>query len=111
MANAQQQQARLYDANPDWIGEDGQPTTKMDDDFKLLNDYFKKSGWSDSEVKQVVNANHMMAVIDAAKYRQLKQKTTESKKVKVAPKLVKPTQKSTKTDDTQSAGDRFYAKG
>jgi hypothetical protein len=111
LVRAQQEQVKLHEANPDWTDDQGQSTAKKEDDYKLINDYLKESGWTGDEFNQVVNANHMQAILDAAKYRQLKKKTTESKKVKVAPKLVKPTQKSTKTDDTRSAGDRFYAKG
>lgn len=109
LARAQNEQVKLYAANPEWTDDGGQPTTKREEDFKVINDYVKEAGWSNEEFKQVVNANHMQAIIEAGKYRQLKKKTTEAKKVKVAPQLVKPTQKSTKTDDTRSAGDRFYA--
>ena len=111
LARAQQEQVKLHEANPEWTDDDGQSTPKREEDFKLINDYVKEAGWSNNEFNQVVNANHMQTVLEAAKYRQLKKKTTESKKVKVAPKLVKPTQqKATKTDETQSDGDRFYSK-
>ncbi len=98
-------------SNSEWSDDKGQATPKRDEDFQLISEYAKSVGFSADEFGQVTNHKVMVAVLEAAKYRQLKQKTTDSKKVKVAPKLVKPTQqKSTKTDNTQSAGDRFYAK-
>lgn len=109
-ARAQQEQTKLHEANPSWSDDEGKPTAKREEDFKLINDYVKEAGWSNEEFNQVTNANHMQTVLEAAKYRQLKKKTTASKVVKDAPKLVKPTQqKATKTDDTQSAADRFYS--
>jgi hypothetical protein len=111
LAHVAEQQSLFIASNPEWSDDKGQATSKRDDDFKLISDYAKSVGFTPQEFGQVQNHKVMIAVLEAAKYRLLKQKTTEAKKVKVAPKLVKPTQKSTKTDDTRSAGDRFYAKG
>ena len=111
LAHLAEQQSLFIGSNAEWSDDKGQATPKRDEDFQLISEYAKSVGFSADEFGQVTNHKVMVAVLEAAKYRQLKQKTTDSKKVKVAPKLVKPTQqKSTKTDNTQSAGDRFYAK-
>ena len=111
LAHIAEQQQLFIASNPEWTDDKGQFTTKKEEDFKLISDYAQSVGFSPQEFGQVQNHKVMIAVLEAAKYRLLKQKTTKAKQVKVAPKLVKPTQKSTKTDDTRSAGDRFYAKG
>ena len=111
LAQTAEQQSLFIASNPEWSDDKGQATPKREKDFKMISDYANSAGFTPEEFGQVQNHRMMIAVLEAAKYRQLKQKTTESKKVKTAPKLVKPTQsKSTKTDDTQSAGDKFYAK-
>jgi hypothetical protein len=109
LAHATEQRSLFIASNPEWSDDKGQATPKRDDDFKLISEYAQSVGFTPDEFGQVQNHKVMIAVLEAAKYRQLKQKTTKSKEVKVAPKLVKPTQqKSTKTD-TRSDGDRFYA--
>jgi len=111
LANASEQQSLFIASNPEWSDDKGQATPKREEDFKLINDYATSAGFTPQEFGQVRNHRMMIALLEAAKYRQLKEKTTQSKKVKTAPKLVKPTQqKSTKTDQSQSDGDRFYAK-
>lgn len=111
LAHLAEQQSLFVASNPEWSDDKGQATPKRDEDFKLISEYAQSVGFTPQEFGQVQNHKVMIAVLEAAKYRLLKQKTTEAKKVKVAPKLGKPTQqKSTKTDDTQSDGDRFYAK-
>lgn len=111
LAHVTEQQSLFIGSNPEWSDDKGQATPKRDEDFKLISDYAQSVGFTPQEFGQVQNHKVMIAVLEAAKYRLLKQKTTKAKQVKAAPKLVKPTQqKSTKTDDTQSDGDRFYAK-
>jgi hypothetical protein len=110
LAYATEQQSLFIASNPEWSDDKGQATTKRDEDFKLISEYAQAVGFTPQEFGHVQNHKVMIAVLEAAKYRLLKQKTTASKKVKLAPKLVKPTQKSTKTDDTLSPGDKFYAK-
>ncbi len=111
LANVAEQQLLFIASDPKWSDDKGLATPKRDEDFKLISDYASAVGFTPQEFGQVQNHKVMIAVLEAAKYRQLKKKTTESKKVKKAPQFVKPTQsKSTKTDDTQSQGDRFYAK-
>ncbi len=110
LAHLAEQQSLFIGSNAEWSDDKGQATPKRDEDFKLISEYAQSVGFTADEFGQVTNHKVMAAVLEAAKYRQLKLKTTEAKKVKVAPKLVKPTQsKSTKTDKTQSDGDRFYA--
>ena len=112
LAHIAEQQSLFNASNPKWTDDKGQATAKRGEDFKLISDYAAAVGFTPQEFGQVQNHKVMIAVLEAAKYRQLKEKTTKSKQVNTPPKLVKPTQsKSTKTDDTQSAGDKFYAKG
>jgi len=112
LAHLAEQQSLFVGSNPEWSDDKGQATPKREEDFKLISEYAQSVGFTADEFGQVTNHKVMVAVLEAAKYRQLKLKTTKAKRVKMAPKLVKPTQsKSTKTDDTRSEGDRFYAKG
>ena len=82
----------LIESTPEWSDDKGQATQKRDDDFKMIHDYSKDAGYTDAEFAQVGNHKTLLVFLEAAKYRQLKSKSTESKKVKQAPKLIKPTQ-------------------
>ena len=111
LAHGAEQKSLFIASNPEWSDDKGQATPRREEDFKLIGDYAKSVGFTPQEFGQVHNHKVMIAVLEAAKYRQLKLKTTEAKKVKVAPKLVKPTQQKATKTNTQSAADRFYAKG
>jgi hypothetical protein len=109
-ARLTQEQRLLFESNPEWLDDKGQPTAKWEEATKSINDYARDAGYTAEEFGMLQSHKMMLTILEAAEYRRLKAKTTASKKVKTAPKLVKPTQtKSTKSDDTMSDGDRFYA--
>jgi hypothetical protein len=109
-ARLTQEQRLLFESNPEWLDDKGQTTAKWEEASKSINDYARDAGYTAEEFGMLQSHKMMLTILEAAEYRRLKAKTTASKKVKTAPKLVKPTQtKSTKSDDTMSDGDRFYA--
>lgn len=109
-AQVAQEQVRLYEAMPQWTDDTGKPTVKREEDFKLINDYARDAGYTAEEFGMMANHKMILTLLEAAQYRKLKEKTTQDKKVKVAPKLVKPTQKSTKENEPRSAEEIMYGK-
>lgn len=110
-AQVAQEQVRLYEAMPAWTDDTGKPTVKREEDFKLINDYARDAGYTAEEFGMMANHKMILTLLEAAQYRKLKEKTTRGKKVKVAPKLVKPTPKSTTEKAPRSAVEIMYGKG
>lgn len=112
VARLKEEHRLFVESNPLWTDDKGQPTAKREEDFKLIGDYSKECGYTDQEFGIMQNHKVLLTILEAAQFRKLKAKTTKSKKVKTAPKLVKPTKaKSTKTGATKSAEDIFYGQG
>lgn len=64
---------------------------KREGDKQLILGYVKSKGVTDQEFSRVTNPKIMMALLDAAKYQELQNKSPETvKRVKQAPKAVKP---------------------
>lgn len=80
---------------------------KRDGDKKLILGYVKSRGVTDKEFARVTNPKIMAALLDAAKYQQLQEQKPETvKRVKQAPKAVKPGAKE--APKTQSLAERMY---
>ena len=63
---------------------------KQKADMELLQGYLKAQGWTNDEFSEVVNHKNMTALLDAARYRELKSKApATTKKVKKAPTVVR----------------------
>lgn len=104
-----EEQQLLFASNPEWLDDKGQPTAKWAEVSKTINDYARDAGYTVQDFSMLQSHKFMLTMLEAAELRQLKKKTTESKKVKEAPKLVKPTQqKSTKKGETRTAEEIMY---
>ena len=65
--------------------------TKFDADKKSIQEYAKLTGITDKDFQKVTSPAVMTAILEAAKYRKLMEsKPTETKKVKQAPRIAKP---------------------
>lgn len=85
-------------------------TAKRDSDIKSIQAYTKDAGITESEFSKVTNPKVMVAMVEAAKYRELmKRKEEVAKKVVKAPKVAKPSaQRSTQKPLTLA--ERMYGK-
>ena len=90
-ATIKAEQAKLLQANPDWLDKDGKPTETYIKDTKLLNDYALKVGFSSEEFAQMTKAHYLLTILKAAKYDAIQDKGREikSKREKV-PVVTKP---------------------
>lgn len=76
---------------------------KKAEDLKTIGSYVKDVGITEREFNKVTNPKIMSALLEAAKYRELKKKTsTTEKKVTQAPKISKPSQKATAKPKTMA---------
>ncbi|MEE9532737.1 MAG: hypothetical protein V3W52_17295 [Syntrophobacteria bacterium] len=92
----------LVERKPEWVNDKGATTEQFDKDFKLINDYAKEVGYTEQEIKGLIDHKAILTMLEAAEYRQLKAKTTKKKTVKDTPKLIKPTSKSTTKGEPKS---------
>lgn len=86
-----EQQAILPTLMPQWVDSKG-ATTQMNEDLKVIGDYLSTQGFTDQEMNEIVDAKLWPVYLDAAKFRALKDSKPEvTKKLKKAPKVIKPT--------------------
>jgi hypothetical protein len=86
-----EQQQLLPTLMPHWVDSKG-ATDAMNTELKVIGDYLSKQGFSDQEMNAIVDAKLWPVYADAAKYRALKDAKPEvAKKLKKAPKVIKPT--------------------
>lgn len=102
------EQQKLLELHPDWV-KNGQLTEIGKTDFKLINDYVEEAGFSPEEFRDIQNHKVLDAILKAKKYEQLKSGNIQAKEKKRAPKVVKPSVKSTKQTQPKSAADVFYS--
>lgn len=90
-AKAQQELAdRGFKQLSESLGWDANPE-KFESDKKTLADYAKATGITDRDFQKIVSPAVMTAILEAAKYRKLKESNpADSKRVKAVPKIVKP---------------------
>ena len=96
------EQKLLLESQPTW-----QDAKQREADFSLIDDYVTAAGFTDAEVKSLTNHKVMNAVLDAARYKALQNKSAATaKEVQKAPKVVKASTKS-KTKP-KSRSELFY---
>lgn len=99
----QEQRALIPTLMPDWTDSKG-ATEKMSEDLKVIGDYLSKNGFSDQEMNEITDAKLWPIYLDAARFRALNDKKPAiSKRVKSAPKVIKPTKSRSKPSDTSVA--------
>lgn len=98
------EQTLLLESNPDW-----QDKKVMESDIQLMNDFIAET-FTEQESAQLINHKVMNLVRDAAKYKKIVANgDLTKKKVKQAPKAIKPSaRKVTKSQQLNSA-DKFYS--
>lgn len=101
---------KLVKANSHWVDEKGQATPEYKADMELLTAYLETNDWDQGKFSKIHDANILNAVIKAAKYDELKQKTKAvKKKVKAVVKSKKNTGTvKNKPEKTQTFSDKFY---
>lgn len=104
----QSERQKLMKVFPSWYDDKGTPTKDMENAAKMLQEYWKSAGYSDSDVSRMVRARDIETSLKAAKYDALQKKTKEVvKKTKKAALVTKPTNKA-KPQKPKSAADVFY---
>ena len=102
------EQGKLFAANPEWLGKDGEKTEVFHQDIKLMNEYAVSAGFSGEEFSQLTKAHYLTTILKAAKYDQLQEKSREIKgKRENVPVVLKPKSKETKTQPKSNA-EVFY---
>ena len=77
--------AKLFDVLG-WRDDDA----KRDADSALIQSYITKTGWTNEEFGEIINHKHMIVILEAAKYQELKSKSAaNTKRVKAAPAVVR----------------------
>jgi hypothetical protein len=107
-ALVQAEQAKLFEANPDWFDDKNEPTDTYKADMKLINDYGITAGFTVEEFSQITQAHHMNTILKAAKYDALQEKgrVIKAKREKVP---VTTTPKATSAASvSKDAADVFY---
>ncbi|MBL4891468.1 MAG: hypothetical protein JKX91_06535 [Rhizobiaceae bacterium] len=111
----QEQRALIPKLLPEWMDSKGGATDQMNEDLKVISDYLGKNGFSDQEMNEIVDAKLWPVYLDAARFRALSDKKPAiSKRVKNAPKVIKPTKSRSKPSDTSvvdEATNRFRNSG
>ena len=88
--DAQAEQAKLWQANPQWQ-DNGKQTQAFTDDMALTQKYALANGYSNEELSGIQSAHHFQTLINAAKYEALSKKNVAlEKKVRKAPVSTKP---------------------
>lgn len=111
--DAQAEQAKLWQANPQWQ-DNGKQTKAFTDDMTLTQNYALKNGYSNEELSGLTSAHHFQTLINAAKYEALsKSNAAIEKKVRKAPVSTRPKAqtKSHITTDIAAAKAKFKKTG
>ncbi len=89
--NAQEEQAKLIKANPQWISN-GKATEVYTRDMEAISNYYADNGFTQDQVESINgNANLAQAIIDAARFKSLSNKNAAiEKKVRKAPVSTRP---------------------
>ena len=92
----QDEQRKLFAANPEWVDEEGKPTESYSKDAALMNDYANKAGFTTEEFSKMTRSHYLITVLKAAKFDQLQAKGKKIKeKREKAPIVSKPSAKKT----------------
>jgi len=96
--NAQEEQAKLIKANPQWLNE-GKATEAYQSDMTALSDYYTENGFTQEQVDQVNSSSLLaQAVIDAARFKATNvKKAVVEKRVRKAPVSTKPKAQASNT--------------
>jgi len=110
IAKVYDEQQALLNSDPEYV-KDGQLSDKWQADVKLITEYAKEAGITDEEFGGIKSHRIIRALIEAKKYRDLMAKTSTAAPDKTAPKLVKPTSKSTGNKRSLTPGEIMYGAG
>lgn len=107
----QSEQIKMRELLPQWF--DGSDT--QNNDLKLIGDYLEKNGFSNEEMNKISEARDWKIYLDAAKQQDLiDKKPSVKKKLKNAPKLIKPSKSRVKKAESGAVDDakkRYHKSG
>ena len=94
--NAQEEQTKLINANPQWI-KDGNATKAYQDDMTALSNYYTENGFTQDMINEVnTNALFAQTAIDAARFKATNiKKAVVEKRVRKAPVSTRPRAQAT----------------
>jgi len=107
-AMIQEQQKKLYEANPAWLDDKNQTTEVFKKDMTLLNAYAAKAGFTQEEFSQLTQAHHMTTILKAAKYDELEEKGREIGKTREKVPVVTRPKAKVKAVESKNIADVFY---
>jgi hypothetical protein len=100
----QAEQAKIFEANKDWLDDKGQLTEKGTKDLKLVNTYLDEVGLPAEERANMVSSLHWKIVLDAARNSVNANKGEAiKKKVKKAPVVTKARAKTQTLNSSERA--------
>jgi hypothetical protein len=104
--NLKQEREQLLDAIPEW-----RDASKFDEARKSISTYAQNLGFTDAELGQIYDHRILRVLNDAARYQALQAaKPSATKRVKTAPKMVKPGTRTNRDPSSvarQNAAERF----
>ena len=107
------EQAKLWQANPQW-SDNGKQTKAFEDDIARTQEYALKNGYSNGELASITSAHHLQTLINAAKFESMgKSNAAIEKKVRKAPVSTKPkaAAQSRTVTDVKAAKAKFMKTG
>lgn len=111
-AELEVERQKLFEANPSWIDDKGQPTKQMTEDTKALEAYWKKHGFTPDEISGMTRARYIETSLKAAKYDALQEKSKSTlKKTKKAAVVSKSKPQAKKAHKPKAIEDVFYGSG
>lgn len=106
-----EQQLKMRELLPQWF--DG--SQNQNNDLKLIGDYLEKNGFSNEEMNKITDARQWKIYLDAAKQQALVDKNPAvKKKLKNAPKLIKPSKARVRKAESSAVDDakkRYHKSG
>ena len=101
------EQAKFFEANPEWFDADNKPTEAYTKDTALINAYAAEQGYTAQEFSEMTKARYLLTMLKAAKFDQLHKKgEVISKAREKVPVVIKP--KAKQTEQPKSRAELYY---
>ena len=102
-----EEQAKFFEANPEWFDDKKKPTEAYKRDTALINAYAAEQGYTAEEFSKMTKARYLLTMLKAAKFDQLHKKSDViSKTREKVPVVIKPKVKN--KDQPKSRAELYY---